>query len=105
MAAGESAVDRAAMAQAIQQVDSAVGTIRGLQSAMNGYNSALQGGWTGRAATAFASTYEEFSTQFTSIINALQMMQEKLAATLQTYTATEEDAASHVNRIAGLLGN
>ncbi len=68
--AGESAVDRAAMARAASQAESAVTVIRGLQSSMNGYNSALQGGWTGQAATAFSGTYEAFSANFAKVLNA-----------------------------------
>lgn len=103
MAAGESAVDRAAMAQAARQVESAVSTIRGLQSAMNGYNSALAGGWTGQAATAFGTTYEAFGADFAKVLNALQVMQERLVSTQQAYTATEDTTTSAVNRVAGLL--
>ncbi len=105
MAAGESAVDRAAMAQAASQAEAAVTVIRGLQSAMNGYHSALQGGWTGQAATAFTSTYEAFSVDFGSVLNALAGMQEKLVSTRATYTATEDTTTSQVGRIAGLLNS
>ncbi len=103
MAAGESAVDRAAMAQAATQAESAVTVIRGLQSSMNGYNSALQGGWTGQAATAFNSTYEAFSADFATVLNALAAMQEKLVSTQATYITTEDTITSQVGRIAGLL--
>jgi WXG100 family type VII secretion target len=103
MAAGESAVDRAAMAQAANQAEAAVTVIRGLQSSMNGYNSALQGGWTGQAATAFSNTYEAFSADFAAVLNALADMQEKLVSTQATYTATEDTTTNQVGRIAGLL--
>jgi WXG100 family type VII secretion target len=105
MAAGESAVDRAAMAQAASQVESAVSVIRGLQSSMNGYNSALQGGWAGQAATAFNGTFEAFSADFGKVLNALQIMQEKLVSTRATYTTTEETTTSQVSRVAGLLNS
>ena len=105
MATGESAVDRAAMAQAANQVESAVSTIRGLQSNMTGYNSSLQGGWTGQAATAFNNAYEAFSADFAKVLNALQTMQEKLLSTQKTYAATEDTTTSQVNRVANMLGN
>jgi WXG100 family type VII secretion target len=101
--AGESAVDRAAMARAASQAESAVTVIRGLQSSMNGYNSALQGGWTGQAATAFSGTYEAFSADLAKVLNALQIMQEKLVSTQATYTSTEDTTTSQVGRVAGLL--
>lgn len=105
MAAGESAVDRAAMARAASQVESAVSVIRGLQSNMNGYHASLQGGWNGQAATAFSSAYEAFSADFARVLNALQAIQEKLASTQQTYTTTEDATTGQVNRVAGLLNH
>jgi WXG100 family type VII secretion target len=104
MAAGESAANRAAMATAAQQVESAVTVIRGLQSSMNGYNSQLQAGWQGQAATAFAGTYEAFSADFAKVLNALQSIQEKLVSTRSTYESTEETNTAQVNRVMNALG-
>jgi WXG100 family type VII secretion target len=104
MAAGESAVNRQAMTTAAQQVESAVTTIRGLQSSMNSYSSQMQAGWQGQAASAYANTYEAFSADFTKVLNALQSIQEKLVGTDATYTTTEETNVGQVNRVAGLLG-
>jgi WXG100 family type VII secretion target len=103
MAAGESAVDRAAMATASNQVEQAVSVIQGLQSSMNGYASQLRGGWQGQAATAFSSTYEAFTADFAKVLNALQSIQEKLVSTHGTYQTTEETNTSQVTRVAGLL--
>jgi WXG100 family type VII secretion target len=102
--AGESAVNRQAMATAAQQVESAVSTIRGMQSNMNGYASQLQGGWKGQAASTFATTYEAFSADFGKVLNALEGIHEKLVGTHSTYATTEETNTSTVNRITGLLG-
>jgi WXG100 family type VII secretion target len=104
MAAGESAVNRQAMATAAQQVESAVTTIRGLQSSMNSYASQMQSGWQGQAASSFSNTYEAFSADFGKVLNALQSIQEKLVGTDTTYTTTEETNVGQVNRVAGLLG-
>jgi WXG100 family type VII secretion target len=103
VAAGESAVDRAAMARAANQVDAAVQVIRGLQSSMNGYNAALAGGWTGQAASAFATTYEMFSADFAKVLNALQMIHDKLVTTQHNYTVTEDANTTQVRRVASLL--
>jgi len=103
MAAGESAVDRAAMATASSQVEQAASVIQGLQSSMNGYASQLQGGWQGQAATAFSNTYEAFTADFAKVLTALQSIQEKLVATHGTYQTTEETNTSQVTRVAGLL--
>lgn len=102
--AGESAVNRAAMATAAQQVESAVSTIRGLQSNMNGYASQLQGGWQGQASAAFGNAFEAFSADFAKVLNALQSIQEKLVGTHGTYAATEEANTSTVGKISGMLG-
>jgi WXG100 family type VII secretion target len=104
MAAGESAVNRASMAQAAQQVEAAVGVISGLQANMNGYTSQLGGGWQGNAAVAFARTYEMFSADFAKVLNSLQVIHEKLVSTRNTYQATEDANTARVNQIASLIG-
>jgi WXG100 family type VII secretion target len=85
-------------------VESAVTVIRGLQSNMNGYNSQLQGGWQGQAATAFANVYEAFNADFAKVLTALQTIQENLVSTQSTYSTTEDTNTSQVNRVAGLIG-
>jgi len=104
MAAGESAVNRASMAQAAQQVEAAFGMITGLQSNMNGYSSQLGGGWQGNAAVAFTRTYEMFSADFAKVLNALQVIHDKLVSTRNTYQATEDANTARVNQVAGLIG-
>jgi WXG100 family type VII secretion target len=104
MATAESAVNRAAMATAAQQVESAVTVIRGLQANMNGYHSQLQSSWQGQASTAFANTYEAFSADFARVINALQSIQEKLVSTHSTYANTEEANTAQVSRVQAALG-
>jgi WXG100 family type VII secretion target len=104
MAAGETAVNRASMAQAAQQVEAAIGVISGLQANMNGYTSQLGGGWQGNAAVAFTRTYEMFSADFAKVLNALQVTQEKLVSTRNTYQATEDANTARVNQVASLIG-
>jgi WXG100 family type VII secretion target len=103
MAAGESAVNRASMAQAAQQVEAAYGMITGLQSNMNGYSSQLGGGWQGNAAVAFTRTYEMFSADFAKVLSALQAIHDKLVSTRNTYQATEDANTARVNQVAGLI--
>ena len=104
MAAGESAVNRASMAQAAQQVEAAVGVISGLQANMNGYTSQLGGGWQGNAAVAFTRTYEMFSADFAKVLNSLQVIYEKLVSTRNTYQATEDANTARVNQVASFMG-
>jgi WXG100 family type VII secretion target len=104
MVAGESAVNRASMAQAAQQVEAAYGVITGLQANMNGYSSQLGGGWQGNAAVAFTRTYEMFSADFAKVLNALQVTHDKLVSTRNTYQATEDANTARVNQVAGMIG-
>jgi WXG100 family type VII secretion target len=78
--------------------------IGGLQANMNGYTSQLGGGWQGNAAVAFTRTYEMFSADFAKVLNALQVIHEKLVSTRNTYQATEDANTSRVNQVAGLIG-
>jgi WXG100 family type VII secretion target len=103
MAAGESAVNRASMAQAAQQVESAYGMITGLQSNMNGYSSQLGGGWQGNAAVAFTRTYEMFSADFAKVLSALQVIHDKLVSTRNTYQATEDANTARVNQVSSMI--
>jgi len=91
------------MAQAAQQVEAAFGMITGLQSNMNGYSSQLGGGWQGNAAVAFTRTYEMFSADFAKVLNALQVIHDKLVSTRNTYQATEDTNTARVNQVAGLI--
>jgi WXG100 family type VII secretion target len=101
--AGESAVNRATMATAATQVESAVTQIRGMQSQMNGYHQNLMGGWKGEAASTFTSAYEQFSTDFSKVVNALEGIHEKLVGSHATYVSTEQSTTADVSKVSGLL--
>jgi WXG100 family type VII secretion target len=103
--AGESAVDRAAMAQAGAQVEDALGQVRSQQSTLNGYHGELMGGWAGEAATAFTNAFNAFNADFTKVIQALQGIQEKLVTTRGKYQANEEVQTAAANRVQGLLNH
>jgi WXG100 family type VII secretion target len=101
--AGETIVNRAAMATAYQQVQDAVDQIRGQQSQLAAYQSQLESGWAGDAASAFTNAYAGFNADFTKVLQALQLIQEKLVTTDQKYTANEEAQTAAANRVAGML--
>ena len=101
--AGESAVDRAAMAQAAVQVETALGTIKGQQSALAGYHGTLMSGWVGDAASAFTNAYTAFNEDFTKVITALNGIHEKLVGTRARYEATEEAQTAVANRVASQI--
>jgi WXG100 family type VII secretion target len=101
--AGESAVNRAAMATAGQQVEDAVNQVRAEQSRLSGFHAELTGGWVGDAASAFTNAYNSFNADFTTVINALQSIQEKLVTSRARYEATEERQTAAANRVQGML--
>jgi WXG100 family type VII secretion target len=103
--AGESAVNRASMATAYQQLQDAVDEVRGQQSRLAGYQSDLQAGWKGVASSAFASAYEAFNADFTKVISALQTMQEKMVTTQHRYTVNEQEQAASATRVQNLLNH
>jgi WXG100 family type VII secretion target len=101
--AGEVTVNRAAMATAASQVEDALGTIRGLQSRLNGINEELGASWKGDASAAFAGAFERFSGDFAIVINALQGMQERLVGSRANYDAAEAANTAQVNKITAAL--
>jgi WXG100 family type VII secretion target len=103
--AGESAVNRAAMTTAYNELQSAVDDVKSLQSRLSGYQSDLQGAWVGDASSAFTSAYTAFNADFTKVIQAMQVMQEKLVATEKRYAANEAEQTASATRVSGLLNH
>jgi WXG100 family type VII secretion target len=101
--AGESAFDRALMAQAATQVSTAVGQIQGLQGRLAGAHDNTLTGWQGSAAAAFSNAYTEFNADFTKVINALNNLGDKLRASGVNYNATEEANQASANKIINAL--
>ena len=101
--ASEVTVNRAAMATAANQVEDAIGTVRGLQTRLTSTNDDLASGWAGQAATAFANAYAEFSSDFTIVINALQGIQEKLVGTHANYDTVEAANTQSASKINAAL--
>lgn len=103
--AGESAVNRAAMTTAYNELQSAVDQVKAQQSRLSGFQADLQGGWVGDASSAFASAYTAFNADFTKVIQAMQTMQEKLVATEKRYAANEAEQTASAHRVQGLLNH
>jgi WXG100 family type VII secretion target len=91
------------MVTAANQVEDALGQIRGQQSRLNGINEDLASQWKGEAATAFGSAYSRFSSDFAIVINALQGIQERLVGSHANYNAAEAANTQSVNRISSAL--
>jgi WXG100 family type VII secretion target len=101
--AGEITVNRAAMVTAANDVESALGTIRGLQTRLTGINDDLASAWKGEAATAFGNAYAQFSSDFAIVINALNGIHEKLVGSHANYNAAETTNTEAVSKISAAL--
>jgi WXG100 family type VII secretion target len=103
--AGGTTVNRSQMATAAVHVQDAVDKIRHEQSQLAGYHAQLQGSWVGDASNAFTSAYERFNADFTKVINALEVMHDKLVGTRAHYESTEEANVASANKVAGILNH
>jgi WXG100 family type VII secretion target len=102
--AGESNVDRAAMAQAAQEVEEKANIVKGLQNTLESHKGELMSGWKGVAAMTFSQVHEEFNRDFTQVINALQGMHESLVHTKIQYEAKEQESQEAASEVQRLLG-
>jgi WXG100 family type VII secretion target len=91
------------MAQAATQVDSAVGTIRGLQSNLASSHESMMGGWKGASASAFTTAYNQFNVDFNKVITALDNLGAKLRQSGVNYTTIETANQSSANKISAAL--
>lgn len=101
---GQSSVDRAAMAQAAQDLEASAGVIRGLQGQLEGHKSEVRAAWEGSASMAFERVFARFNEDFNKVLQALDGMHESLVQTKITYAAKEQAAQESVNRVQQLLG-
>jgi WXG100 family type VII secretion target len=101
---GQSSVDRAAMAQAAQDLEASAGVVRGLQSQLEGHKGELRSGWEGQASMAFERVFARFNEDFNKVLQAMDGMHESLVQTKITYEAKEQAAQESVNRVQQLLG-
>ena len=95
--------DAALMAQAASQVESAVGTIRGLQSNLASAHESMMGGWQGAAAQTFTGAFNQFNVDFQKVIQALDYLGEKLQQSGKNYTTVENANQSSANKISAAL--
>lgn len=91
------------MVTAANDVDSALGTIRALQTRLTGINDDLAASWKGEAATAFGNAYAQFSSDFAIVISALNSIQEKLVGSHANYNAAESANTEAVSKITSAL--
>lgn len=101
--AGQVTVNRAAMVTAAQQVESALGEIRGQQTRLVSTHDTLQGGWQGEASTAFTNAFNEFNSDFGIVINALNGIHERLVSGHSNYNTVESANTTSAGKIASAL--
>ncbi|MBA9003173.1 MULTISPECIES: WXG100 family type VII secretion target [Thermomonospora] len=99
----QSAVDRAAMAQAAQDIDASANVIKGLQTRLDGAKTALRANWEGNASMAFEQVFARFNEDFSRVLRALEGMHQSLVQTKITYDAKEEMSQQAVNKVQALL--
>jgi WXG100 family type VII secretion target len=91
------------MAQAAQRLEDAVGTTRGIRTQLQGHRGEVLGQWSGNAARAFDTVFEQFDQDFQRVINAMDGMHGKLVQTQATYVRTEEEQTATVNRVSNII--
>ena len=101
--AGVSQHDMQSMAQAANQVSTAVGEVQALQGRLNATHDSTMGGWKGPAAQTFTAAFMEFNADFTKVIRALDNLGEKLRASGVNYSTVEQSNTSSANKIAQVL--
>jgi WXG100 family type VII secretion target len=93
------------MTTAYNELQSAVDDVKALQTRLSGYQSDLSSGWVGEASSAFAGAYTAFNADFTKVVQAMQVMQEKLVATEKRYAVNEAEQTASASRVQGLLNH
>lgn len=101
--APQSAVDRAAMAQAAQDIDASANIIKGLQTRLEGAKTQMRVNWEGNASMAFEAVFNRFNQDFTKVLTALNGMHESLVQTKITYESKEQMSQDAVNKVQALL--
>jgi ESAT-6 family protein len=102
--APQSAVDRAQMAQAAQEIETKANIIRGLRNQLEDHKTQVRAGWEGTAAGTFETVFHEFDCDFQKVIAALEKMHEALTHTRIQYEAREQESHEAVSEVQRLLG-
>lgn len=98
------AVDRAALAKAVQEIETKAQVIQGLRNTLQDHKATISAGWKGGAAGTFDHVFGEFDADFTKVIQALETMHEKLTGTRIQYEAREQESHAAVSEVQRLLG-
>ncbi|MFI0410731.1 WXG100 family type VII secretion target [Actinomadura sp. 3N508] len=99
----QSAVDRASMKQAADDIDASANIIKGLQSQLEGHKQQVRSAWEGNASMAFESVFNRFNEDFNKVLKALEGMHQSLVQTKITYESKEEMSEQAVSKVQSLL--
>lgn len=102
--AQQSSVNRAAMAQAAQEIESKANVIQGLRNQLQSHKSDVRASWDGNAAMTFDSVFNEFDADFAKVIKALETMHQTLSHTRIQYESREQESHEAVSEVQRLLG-
>lgn len=91
------------MGTASNQLQGAVDQVRSQQSTLASEQESMMGGWKGEAASAFTSAYTQFNADYTKVLQAMQNIQEALAANLRNYAANEAANTQMSTKISSAL--
>lgn len=92
------------MVTAANQIEDALGQIRGLQSRLDSAHSTLVSSWKGEASGAFTNAFMQFNEDFSIVVKALNAMHEKLVGTHNNYSTVEAANTQGMSKIAQALG-
>ena len=92
------------MVTAANQIEDALGQIRGQQARLDSAHGTLVSTWKGDASGAFTNAFTQFNEDFSIVIKALNAMHEKLVGTHTNYNAVESANTQGMSKIAQALG-
>lgn len=92
------------MVTAANQIEDALGQIRGLQTRLDSAHGTLVSSWKGEASGAFTNAFMQFNEDFSIVVKALNAMHEKLVGTHNNYSTVEAANTQGMSKIAQALG-
>jgi WXG100 family type VII secretion target len=91
------------MATAANQLQNAVDQVQSQQRTLTGEQESMMGAWKGDAASAFTNAFMQFNADYSKVIQAMQRIQEALAANLRNYTANEAANTTLSTKVSSAL--
>jgi WXG100 family type VII secretion target len=92
------------MVTAANQIEDALGQIRGQQARLVSSHETLASSWQGEASGAFTGAFNQFNEDFGIVIKALDAMHEKLVGSHANYNTVESANTQGLSKIAQALG-